>query len=436
MKFITSIDPAELPQPLQEGLRAARTPAQADMLLLSLLTASGYAMPHYYMRHGLPAKHYLPSLMTLVVAPPASGKGIMNLSKKLIQPIHEALSARATEDCHPCAFIPANSSSNAFLQLLNDNGGRGLMMETEIDVLSQIWRKDYGNYSAAFRQAFEHETISKARKMKGEELQEVEHPAVSVLLSGTPMQLAPMLQSKENGLASRFVGYVVRDIVPFDEAAIVHPDEKEDLSAEETYSRLAARTKAMYDWLSRAKKDCEWCLTAEQSEMLRGWFHDGYLLTLGDMQMPLSFDPVMKRLPITIQRIGMILTMLRYFDEEVAPRLEKGEEPKLPEKLVCSSEDFLTMVQMLDVLLCHALDLHGMLPSEEELHAELADEPACADDPAAKLLAALPRQFTTAEAVGKGKTLECSLRKTEKALKRWIEKKVICRISKGQYVKI
>lgn len=436
MKIISTIHPDSLPRFFQDALLAARTPAQADMLFLSLLTASGYAMPNYYMRHGIPPKRYLPSLMTLVVAPPASGKGIINLCRQLIRPIHDSIAASATDDFHPCAFIPANSSSNAFLQLLLDSSGRGLMIETEMDVLSQIWSKDYGNYSAAFRQAFEHETISKARKTRGEELLEVDHPALSVLLSGTINQLAPMLQSRENGLASRFLGYTVSDLIPFDEAAILDHSESVNDSVDDTYARLAEQTKAMYDWLSLATTDCEWQLTPKQSNDLRGWFHDGYLLTLGQMQMPLSFDPVMKRMPVTIQRIGMILSMVRYFEEKVYPALLRGEQPALPEKLICSNADFLTIMQMLDVLLFHALELHWMLPAEEQLYADLADEPTSADDPAAELLQRLPRQFTTAEAVQQGDALGYSSRKTERILLRWCEQKFVCRISKGVYLKI
>lgn len=230
MYFSTQLEADNLPKLLSEGARVSEHAAQCDMLLLSLLTTSGYAMPHYYMRSGKPARRYEPALMSLIVAPPASGKGIINLSRRLLQPLHERL-RKQTENMlafaetkeeqeqvpQLMALVPGNSSSNALLQILNDNKGRGCIVETEMDVISQIWHHDYGNYSTLLRQAFEHETVSKARKTKTDAYLEVEHPSLSVLLSGTFGQLQPLLQSRENGLASRFLCYLVSDLVGFDQ---------------------------------------------------------------------------------------------------------------------------------------------------------------------------------------------------------------------------
>lgn len=425
-----------LPVLLREGLAAADTPHQRDMLLLSLLTAAGYAMPRYFVRHGRPAKNYYPSLMTLVVAPPASGKGVMNLCRRLILPIHNerrALSGKADKEL--LSFIPANSSSNAFLQLLLDNDGRGMMIETEMDTLSATWRRDYGNYSAAFRQAFEHETISKARKLKGEAFLEVPCPQLSVLLSGTVNQLMPLLQSRENGLASRFVCYCTDEVIPFREDAILMPSEGVSDTASATYEHLGSEMLRMYHWLLRQEHEVEFRLTDEHAAMLRNWFHDGYLLTLGDMQMPLSFDATVKRLAVSVLRLGMIISMLRYYEEQAVPALERGEQPACPEQIVCSDTDFETMIHMAEVLLCHAIGLHELLPQEEQQKPlELVNETA--DNDLRPLLDALPKQFTAKEALEVGKKAGHSRRKMQQIMAEWLQQKLTTRIARGQYVKI
>ena len=158
--YITpNLQPGQLPEQLQRAISVAEEPSQRDMLLLGTLTAVSYALPRVRILHGQPQHSYYPNLMSLVVAPPAAGKGVLNYTHRLMAPIQDKLRRLGMT-----AIIPANSSSAAFLDLLALNNGTGLMVETEMDVLSQIWHSDYGNYSYLFRQAFEHETIRRARK--------------------------------------------------------------------------------------------------------------------------------------------------------------------------------------------------------------------------------------------------------------------------------
>lgn len=432
-----------MPKMLVGAAQVAQEPSQCDMLYLSLLTMAGYAMPNYVVKHGMPAHSYHPSLMTLVVAPPASGKGIMNLSKQLIMPIHEELRQKSkalalvasmqeppTVAPELTAFIPGNSSNNAFLQLLLDNNGRGVMMETEMDVLSQTWKRDYGNYSAAFRQAFEHETITKARKMRGEGFLEVQHPELSVLLSGTINQLKPLLQSKENGLASRFICYSVEDIVPFREETIIKQGEDTGTDVNALYTEIGQEMKRLYHWLNDRKSVCEYRLTAAQAERLREFFATDYEMALEHIQLPLSFDPVIKRLVVSVLRIGMIIRMLRYWEDEVSERLEKGETVAVPEVLECTDEEFDALLEIAEALIYHAITVHGMLPEEDEVHLEKAV------DPSAKLLERLPNQFTTAEAKAEGEKDSLSGRTVERYLQNWLQEKHIVKLKKGVFKKL
>ncbi|MBO4621747.1 MAG: DUF3987 domain-containing protein, partial [Paludibacteraceae bacterium] len=205
--YITpNLQPGQLPEQLERAISVTDIPSQRDMILLGALSVISYATPRMRILHGNPQHAYYPNLMALVVAPPAAGKGILNYTKKLVQPIHEELLREMS-----AAFIPANSSSAAFVDLLAHNGGQGVMFETEMDVLSQVWKHDFGNYSHMLRQVFEHETVSRSRKGRdGEVLYvEVPEPRLSVLLSGTMNQLKPLLGNRDNGLASRFMPYLV-----------------------------------------------------------------------------------------------------------------------------------------------------------------------------------------------------------------------------------
>lgn len=445
MYFSTQLEADNLPKLLSEGARVSEHAAQCDMLLLSLLTTSGYAMPHYYMRSGKPARRYEPALMSLIVAPPASGKGIINLSRRLLQPLHERLRKQTEEMLafaetkeeqeqvpQLMALVPGNSSSNALLQILNDNKGRGCIVETEMDVISQIWHHDYGNYSTLLRQAFEHETVSKARKTKTDAYLEVEYPSLSVLLSGTFGQLQPLLQSRENGLASRFLCYLVSDLVGFDQETIIKHSEEQTDEANRIYDRLAEQTTRMHDWLQEQEHDCEWRLTDTQADELRDYWGGNHEATLQMLQMPLSFDPVVKRLSVSLQRIGMILSMLRYFEEVALPKLDAGERVCLPEVIECDERDFRTMLTMADVLTEHAIGVHQMLPAEETAYA--------AESNNAELTACfyhmLPEQFATKDAIELGKQQDICEKTARNYLQRLIEAGLAKKIAYGKYQKI
>ena len=449
----TNIPEGSLPEFLTRAISVADEPSQQDMLLLGTLTAASYALPHIRILHGKPQHSYYPNLMSLVVAPPAAGKGILNNLHRLMAPIQRELS---TQD--RTAIIPANSSSAAFLDLLALNGGTGLMVETEMDVLSQIWKADYGKYSYLFRQAFEHETIRRARKAGGGKLSntEIPDPRLSAILSGTPNQLKPLLVSRDNGLASRFVPYLVEEIVPFDRRALQNGDHIEENGALPVFAELGKELLQRMRWLSLQKTDILWSLTDEQSEMLGDLFDDGYRLALETMHLPTSFDSTVKRMAVTIKRIGAVLTMLRMelpktaeqtnscivtFNTNTYSLPASGTPPPLGGELngvlYCSDEDFRTLVMLSEKLLRHAALMMLMLPDEAEnpLKAEIksVDELQNRVD---ELCEKLPDEFGTAEALAIGEEMDISGRAVEKYLKILVENKQIEREKKGYYKKL
>lgn len=74
----TELEHGQLPLFLEKAISVAELPTQQDMLLLGTLTTASFALPHVRILHGNPQHSYSPALMTLVVAPPAAGKGVLN----------------------------------------------------------------------------------------------------------------------------------------------------------------------------------------------------------------------------------------------------------------------------------------------------------------------------------------------------------------------
>ena len=434
----TNFEQGQLPEFLTKAISVADEPSQRDMLLLGTLTAASYALPHVKILHGKPQHSYYPNLMSLVVAPPAAGKGVLNYTHRLMAPIQDKLRRLGMT-----AIIPANSSSAAFLDLLALNYGSGLMIETEMDVLSQIWKADYGNYSYLFRQAFEHETLRRARKASGNKLSytEIPNPRLSAILSGTPNQLKPLLVSRENGLASRFVPYMVEEITPFDRRALRNGDHLEENGALTVFDELGQELRQRWEWLSKQEKDILWSLTDEQSEQLGNLFDDGYRLALEEMNLPTSFDATLKRLAVTIKRIGAILSVLRLEIPKTAENsnsctftlstaTQAPSEKSLPSVLYCSDEDFKTLVMLSEKLMRHAALMMLMLPDETE-----SALPAQIGRPKQSnlLKELLPEKFTTQDAIKLGEDNDLSERSVMRWISEAIKDKHVVKTSKGHY---
>ena len=117
-----------LPMLLKDCLTVAKTTATRDMLLMSILTSTSAVMNRVSFRYAHYGKRYYPNLLTFLMAGAASGKGIADLGKKLIEPIH---------DEHPL-LIPGDSTYPAFYEQLHEQDGKGLLFETEGSVITDI----------------------------------------------------------------------------------------------------------------------------------------------------------------------------------------------------------------------------------------------------------------------------------------------------------
>ena len=400
----------QLPWQVEKAISIAPEGEVRDMLLLSVLTNSAYALPAMRMYHGLPHHVYGPELMTMVLAPAASGKGIMNYGKSLLQGI---------ENEHgEFIYLPANTSSAALMSYLKMLKGRGIMMATEIDTLSKALDSTTGGFSDTLRCMFEHETISKLRKNQ-EELIEISDPHFSVLISGTFNQLKPLIKSRENGLMSRFASYVVKQTQDFDDR--VWLDAEEDAVPEEVvlYEHLAKEISQRYAWMKKAKHACYFYLTDAQRKSITRMFRGMYETlrpAFGN-----EFDSILKRMPVIMKRVGMILTGFR---------LDMNEP--LPERVVCSEDDFQTMLLMGHKLLLHSAMMYQMLPQSKdatpgEIGQSLIQK---------QFFQMLPTDFTKQDAIRQAEVLGVPLKTMEVWLSKSIQMSNIKRIAHGLYKKV
>jgi len=160
------LDAHQLPALLENGILVTDSPAVRDMLLLGMTTAISHLLPKFYFRHGFPASSYGANLMTLILAPAASGKGILKCALHMVE-WHEHV-------------IPGNASVSAFVNEYARMDGNAFMMETEADVMSKALHQNGTDYSYLMRQAFEHETIRRARDGKDKQRIVIQDPHLSV----------------------------------------------------------------------------------------------------------------------------------------------------------------------------------------------------------------------------------------------------------------
>ena len=404
-----NLQPNQLPSFLEQALSVAPDGETRDMLLLSLLTNCAYALPAMRMLHGRPHHTYSPELLTMIVAPAASGKGIMNYGRLLLQAIEGSNGKQV--------YIPANSSASALLKMMDEYDGRGIVFATEMDTLTQTLRAAYGQFGDIVRCIFEHETVSQLRRQNNEFI-EIRSPRIAMLLSGTPNQVSPLLRNRENGLMSRFACYVVNSRMDFDDNVWEVEGEGNTPSEAILYDRLATELGDRYLWMETAGHECYFYLSDAQLKTIRRMFrseYDTYSQEFGDL-----FDATLKRMPVIMKRIGMILTGLRL-----------DMSTPLPERVVCSEEDFQTMLLIGHKLLMHAAMVFQMMP---ELKATPVGEIG-GNMLQRQFFQMLPTDFTKQDAVKQAAVLGVAL----STMERWITKSVqsahLERLATGLYKK-
>ncbi|MCR9065332.1 MAG: DUF3987 domain-containing protein [Cytophagales bacterium] len=406
-----------MPDLFKEGARAFEdNPRKRDVFLTSALCIISGCLPEVQGIYD--QERVFPHLFSFIIAPAASGKGVLKNAKRLGDKIHNRfreeskaerkdyeneliqykaqLSKRKKDDPIPekpeepkrkMLFFPADTSQAMMLQMLNDNNSRGIICETEADTMSGTNKQDWGNYSPIMRGAFQHEKISAARKTNNEII-EVECPQLAITLSGTPAQVPKLIASAEDGLFSRFIFYAFKaDIVWRDPSprpgGIVYNDHFEVLSK---------YVLEMYDFFENSPTNIY--LTSEQWNRLNNAFHDKLMTVV--IFTSVDAASIVYRLGLILFRICMIFTSLRKF--------ENGDCSK---DVTCTDEDFQAALMLSDVYLQHSLLMFNNLDEQKE-----AKEYKMPNNKK-QLLDQLPQEFQRKEAVALGKKLGLSERSVD-----------------------
>ena len=425
----------KLPEMVEAIARNGNSEHDADVLILGTIVTLSSCLPHVYGIYG--DRPVFPNLFLFVTAPASAGKGRLTLCRRLVQPIQDqfrnlfnqdlekyrkeraAYEQRRKKDptvkaprepVRKMLIIPANSSATMIYQILAENGGQGLMFETEGDTLANIFASDYGNYSDGFRKAFHHEPISYMRR-KDHEYVELMQPKLSTVLSGTPRQIAALIPDAENGLFSRFLFYYVDFQLTWLNVFSGQGD-----ALDETFDAISHQVLALYQLLLQSP-DIRFSFTSAQKRVFNTFFSRAqrqYWKRLGD-----SIIASVRRMGLITFRMAMVLSVLRLADKK-----------KLPELLYCSDDDFTSAMTIARVALCHTVRVYRELTCRELAHP--AAEGAGRKQ---ELLRLLPDEFDTAKAQEFAIRLNIPRRSAERYLAGWTKSGELEKVAFGRYKK-
>ncbi len=430
----------DLPDFLKKIANTSNSEQDSDILLLGTLTVLSACMPH--IKGVYDRRTVYPNLFLFITARASSGKGRLNLCRHLVEPIHERLreinEAEVMDYKHRLAeynaagkkkvdmekpeeppmrmlFIPANSSATAVYQVLNDNGGEGLMFETEGDTLANTFGSDYGNYSDGFRKAFHHETISYIRR-KDREYVNIKQPKLSTLLTGTPRQILNLISDAENGLFSRFAFYYLDTKLVWNNV-FANSGNK---TLEDYFQTLGKEYQDFFNILKECN-DITFYFTAQQESDFNATFdqwQQDYVETCGE-----EFIATVRRLGVIMFRIAMCLSALRIM-----------EDGNFEDTLCCLDQDYKTAKTIATVLIQHDARVFHTLANTTAAPktASIAQRQTVHN----KFFEALPDDFDRKTYTDIATHLGLNPKSMDRVIRKWCEEGKLENISHGHYTKI
>lgn len=414
---------ADWPKILLLIMNYATSPTQRDVMLLGALTAIGASMERY-VRCPYAGKLQSPCLQSFIVAPSASGKGILSLIRLLVEPIHDEIRQQVAAEVkaykkekaaydvmgkerskveapqmpkNRMFLISGNNTGTGILQNIMDANGTGLICETEADTISAAIGSEYGHWSDTLRKAFDHDRLSYNRRTD-QEYREVKKSYLSVLLSGTPAQVKPLIPSTENGLFSRQLFYYMHGIW-----AWINQFESGEADLEAIFTDIGLEWKKQLD-LMKTHGVHTLRLTDEQKQEFNALFSDLFFRSglANDNEMSNSIA----RLAVNTCRIMAEVAMIRALECDQPYQFKNSSIHLLtPDKEIATdnikdgiitrwdvtitAEDFKAVLELVTPLYRHATHILSFLPSTEVKHRANADRDA--------LFEAMGNQFTRAQ---------------------------------------
>lgn len=396
---------------------------ERDIVLLSSIGVISACLPKVFGTYD--RDKYYSHLFILIIAPPASGKGVMKKSKKLIDEIHTYTKSVSQAEIDVCVeetkndksskgkcpeliikILPGNvSSSKVYKHIQNSEHGL-LMFESEADTVSTMLKQDWGNFSDVLRKAFHHETISISRQTD-DTFFEVPSPKLSLVISGTPDQVKPLIQSKENGLFSRFLFYYFNESIGWRDPS----PNSNHIDYSQLFSDAGHHMLLLYKKLIEDKDEVEIKLNNVQWQKFNetmGYVVDAYIESNNQDVLP-----ILKRHGLMLFRICMILTMIRHVDYEI-----------LEDSIECNDEDFETALAIIKFSVDQAINVSNLLSTTTNLTVKET-----------LFLKRLENDFKWSDAVNLCEQIGISQRTAANFLKKMINLKILIKVSNGNYKK-
>jgi len=321
-------------------------------------------------------KRVAPNLFVFIIGEYGSGKGAMSYAKELIKKIESDIQEENERDLElwmqlprdekqeqpkprpKGLLIPANASASAFLQMLNDNNGKGILFETEGDTLAQTLTTDHGNYSDILRKAFHHEFTAMARRTNNERIA-MHYIQLSVLLTGTPNQFKRLIPDTENGLFSRFLYLIIEAEKGFRDVF-----NKAKLNYESEFQKLGLSVYNIHNTLRSYQGEQD--ITFEFTDTQKGKFHKFYkeekpkfLSNTGD-----DAAGVFHRLALINFRIAMLFSILRHYEKN----------GKISDTIICEDRDYKTAKYITNELFKQCTEVYFSLPEQKDDKEPIANE--------------------------------------------------------------
>lgn len=441
--------------------------AQRDILLLGVFTVLGGTL-NKRVRVLYGQKYMYPCLQTFIVAPPASGKGALTWVRRLAEPIHEEMMARykdslknyreeknrwdslgkkRSETPEPeqpplkMFLIAGDNSGTGILENLIEADGVGLICETEADTVSTAIGADHGHWSDTLRKCHDHERLAFNRRTN-REYRECPASYLSVLLSGTPAQVRPLIPSAENGLFSRQLFY---RMPPIDEWADQFEQGDEDMDS--LFSDWGKQWKILVDYLRERVNIIQFHLSDTQKERFNSCF--ARIFGHAGLSYGYPMRSSVARIAINICRIASVVAFLRSVESLLIPQAILDSQfsilncpglspaPEIPEENVrdgivpslelrIDDDDFKAVLSLVEPLYRHSAGILTLLPSDE---APRSRTPT----PQEALFAALPLSFNRQQALEEAERNNIPTATLDTCLKRMQERGTLEKNGRGEY---
>lgn len=441
--------------------------AQRDILLLGVFTVLGGTL-NKRVRVLYGQKYMYPCLQTFIVAPPASGKGALTWVRRLAEPIHEEMMARykdslknyreeknrwdslgkkRSETPEPeqpplkMFLIAGDNSGTGILENLIEADGVGLICETEADTVSTAIGADHGHWSDTLRKCHDHERLAFNRRTN-REYRECPASYLSVLLSGTPAQVRPLIPSAENGLFSRQLFY---RMPPIDEWADQFEQGDEDMDS--LFSDWGKQWKMLVDYLRERVNIIQFHLSDTQKERFNSCF--ARIFGHAGLSYGYPMRSSVARIAINICRIASVVTFLRSVESLLIPQAILDSQfsilncpglspaPEIPEENVrdgivpslelrINDDDFQAVLSLVEPLYRHSAGILSLLPSDEVPRSRTPT-------PQEALFAALPLSFNRQQALEEAERNNIPTATLDTCLKRMQERGTLEKNGRGEY---